>query len=521
VKTYDQSGFEKFCGDLVVSGFSPVSGTDRSRWTGPIRASLAPLTAATRMQIVFYPGWPLRYAHVLVEGIHGEHVGNGLVCLWAEDDPAQVAARDFGGLLDRIDEWAAAAVAGFEPQDRALDAFMTFEARGEISSELPFADLLRGGGNGYIGSLVGAVLLPAHLTIRVDAHSFGELPALRGAFYVRNHLDRVPRTLDQVTAALTNRQRQDLTRRLEARADARFLEPSGGIDFVVVAWPRHELEHDALVLIFEGTRGELATQAILATPSDLESRERRAGRDATVVKDARVLVAGAGSIGGYLAAGLAASGVGALYLRDNDTLRSGNVVRHLCGDDQVGMKKTAAVAQIVAKHAPWTQIVEAPDLPIDPDGLAAVVSEFDLVVDCTGTFSVSAALAHVCNEATVDLITVALFHQGRLARVQRQSNGDVRIAGRNSDGRFEPVPPGHPDEINDSFLELGCTAPINNAPPTAAIAAAVDATSAALDLLSGRKMRAQERFIVFEAMDAPFDSLGTIDYPSERVGASA
>ncbi|TPG35033.1 hypothetical protein EAH80_09585 [Mycobacterium hodleri] len=38
-------------------------------WTGPIRPSLRSLTQATRMQIEIYPGWPLRYAHVIVAGL--------------------------------------------------------------------------------------------------------------------------------------------------------------------------------------------------------------------------------------------------------------------------------------------------------------------------------------------------------------------------------------------------------------------------------------------------------------------
>jgi hypothetical protein len=465
------------------------------------------------MQVVFYPGWPLRYAHILVDGLRGEHVGNGLVCLWAEDDPAQVAGRDLGALFERIDQWGAAAQAGFAPEDRALDAFMTFEERGDFTAELPFSDLVGPGVNGSIAHLAAALTQPAHLSVRAVSHKFGDPTELQGAFYTRNHVGIVPRTLDEFLAALTNRQRRHLANNLATRSSAAFAEPSGGLDFVVLAWPRHGQDYDALVLIFQGRESGLSSQAVLATPNDQAARARRAGYDAPALRSARVLIAGAGSIGGYVAAGLAASGVEALYICDSDILKSGNVVRHLCGDDQIGMKKTTAVALAISKHAPWTQIIEAPDLSLDPDSLASVVSEFDLVLDCTGNFSVSAALAHLCNEVGTDLITVALFHQGRIARLQRQSEGDVRIAARTSDSRFEPVPLAETIELADSFLELGCTAPINNASPVAALTAAADATAAAIDLLTDRRERAQERYLVLQAMRAPFDRLGTIDYP--------
>ena len=60
METYDDAAFERFCAGLVDAGFSPVPDTEQGSWTGPIRDCLRSLTDATRMQIVFYQGWPLR-----------------------------------------------------------------------------------------------------------------------------------------------------------------------------------------------------------------------------------------------------------------------------------------------------------------------------------------------------------------------------------------------------------------------------------------------------------------------------
>ena len=518
METYDDAAFERFCGGLVNAGFSPVRDTAQQHWTGPVRASLKPLTPATRMEVVFYPGWPLRYAHVRVDGLAAEHAANGTICLWAEDDPAQIAGRDLDTLWSRLDHWAETAQRGFGVEDRALDAYLLFANRCAHRAELPLADFVRAGSNGYRASLVavvkgkGALMIESASATTSTDQDGG--PPLRGAFYLRGRIGDPPRTLDDVRAALTRRQAEDLARGLDDRSPAGLAEPSGGYDFIVLAWPRHDREHDAVVVAFEGRGDTLTAYAVAATANDLTARRRRAGSDAALLSGKTVLVAGAGSVGGHVVVALASSGVDVIRLHDSDYLTTANLVRHVSDKYGVGWKKTIAVAVAVADHAPWTRIEPADDLPHAPSRLATHLGDdLDLVIDCTGRFSVTAALAEMCRRAHTPLISGALFHQGALARVQRQAAGDTTLAARTTDDRYLPLPPETPSQHDSGFLELGCTAPVNNAPPTAVVATAADIAHAAVDLLTGRRNRADERVIVFRPLDAPFHRTGTLDSP--------
>lgn len=517
METYDDAAFERFCSCLVNEGFSPVYGTAQARWTGPLRESLQPLTDATRMQLQFYEGWPLRYAHVTVPGLRTEHAAQGMLCLWAEDDPAQIAGSDLETLWRRVDEWAQAVQSGFGVGDRALDAYLLFDKiTGAYQAELPFGDLIRAGSHGYRAPLVATIRGGRTLMIeRVPATGFepDEPAPLRGAFYLRRPINTPPLDLDHFRAALTKKQNQDLDRGLSARTDTTLPEASGGYDFAVLAWQRHGSDHDAVVVVFKGAGDKLEASAIAATPNDIAARRRRAGPDAAALTDKRILVAGAGSVGGFVALSLAASGVGLIRLHDRDDLKTANLVRHASDKFGVGYNKAIAMAVTIKEHAPWTNVEpKTENLPYDPSELTSSIQGFDLIIDCTGTLPFTAALAEICRRTSTPLVTGALFHQGAIARVQRQADGDTPLAARPSDPTYNNLPPEDPRVPNAGFLELGCTAPVNNSPPTAVLATAADISHAAVDFLTGRCNRADERILVFQPMAAPFGAVGTYDH---------
>jgi hypothetical protein len=78
---------------------------------------------------------------------------------------------------------------------------------------------------------------------------------------------------------------------------------------------------------------------------------------------------------------------------------------------------------------------------------------------------------------------------------------------------FPPIPPG--DEIESfGFLELGCTAPVHNAPPASALRAASETTLACIDLLLGRDGRAADTVTILRSLDEePFDVVGEYRFP--------
>ncbi|PKQ35465.1 MAG: dinucleotide-utilizing protein, partial [Actinobacteria bacterium HGW-Actinobacteria-11] len=143
---------------------------------------------------------------------------------------------------------------------------------------------------------------------------------LSGPVFFRDAALETPRSLDDFRAALTPRQRSNLDNGLQRRRDARENQPSGGYDFAVLAWPKYD-QYEALVLTFTGAEGTLAAFANPTSPSDTESRLRRAGPDAPQLRGKRVLIAGVGALGSQVARTLATSGVGRLRLHDNDSMR--------------------------------------------------------------------------------------------------------------------------------------------------------------------------------------------------------
>jgi len=513
--TYDDAAFDRFCSGLVNAGFSTDGDHDQPCWAGPIRPSLQPLTDATRMRIQFYPGWPFRYAHVVVPGLRTGHASQGTICLWAEDDPAQIDGRELQGLWDRLDQWATAAQNGFAPQDRALDAYFLYDQLSAYRAELPLHELITGGTTGYTAAVFGTVQGQALLIGTgnpPDPRTVGK-PVLHGEFYLREHLAEPPRTFDDVRAALTRRQRRNLEVGLSARSDTTFPRPSSGHDFIVLAWPRHDTDHDAVVVSIAGAGDTLSTAALAASPSDAPALRRRAGPDAGLLATKTVLIAGAGSVGGHVALAVASSGVGTIHLYDGDFLTRTNVVRHVSTPQCVGYPKTFGVTATIEQHAPWTTVTRHIELPYDPVGLRAAVTGVDLVIDCTGVLPMTAALAETCLRRGVPLVSGALFHHGALARVQRQADGDTPIAARPADSRYFSLPPDadDADPAHAGFLELGCTAPVNNAPPIAVLTAAADTAAAAVDQLTGRRQRPDERITILSPMTPPFHRTGTLD----------
>lgn len=502
---YDQAAYERFCADLAQAGFSPKPGTARRCWSGPTPASLQALTDAPRVLVTFYDGWPYKYAHIAVPGWPAEHAAHGLLCLWAEDDPAQIAGKTAEGLLRRLDEWCTATATGFGPPDQALDPHIAFDGTAKRWAEIDLPVALGTASNGYIGTLHGKVKARA-LQLSVDA---ADRP-LTGSLYLRTNLQRPPRNLDEFRSMLTRRQRDDLDAGLAARSDVGENKPSGGQDHAVLVWPRHGTV-DALVLSFSGAGPTLRAHPNEASPTDVDSRLRRAGPDAAGLAPKKVLLAGAGALGGHVGVVLAHSGLGYLAVHDDDRLKTVNTVRHVLDAGVVGYPKTIGIHVRVDDTAPWCGVQPRGDLPYDPVALAATIRGYDLVIDCTGIAAMTSALAHVAAAEKVALLSAALYHRGSVVRIRRQAGGDTPLGQRGGAPGYVPLPPDTADPRAEGFLELGCTAPVHNAPPVAVLRAAADTAAAALDFLIGRQQLPDETITVLSPLDdPPFDTIGPV-----------
>jgi len=122
----------------------------------------------------------------------------------------------------------------------------------------------------------------------------------------------------------------------------------------------------------------------------------------------RVLIVGAGGVGGPAALYLVAAGVGTLGLIDPDTVALSNLQRQILftGED-IGRLKVEAGARHLAALNPRTRI-ETHAEPLSPANAASRTAGYDLVLDGTDDFNTRFTVNAACVAAGVPLVSGAL-----------------------------------------------------------------------------------------------------------------
>jgi sulfur-carrier protein adenylyltransferase/sulfurtransferase len=104
------------------------------------------------------------------------------------------------------------------------------------------------------------------------------------------------------------------------------------------------------------------------------------------LKNARVLVVGAGGLGSPVLLYLAGAGVGTLGVADGDTVAASNLQRQvLHGTDAVGREKTSSAAAAVAALNPLVRVVEHREF-VSAANADRILAGYDLVIDGTDNF---------------------------------------------------------------------------------------------------------------------------------------
>jgi sulfur carrier protein ThiS adenylyltransferase len=97
----------------------------------------------------------------------------------------------------------------------------------------------------------------------------------------------------------------------------------------------------------------------------------------------RVGIAGAGGLGSNCAAALARSGIGTLVVSDFDVIEPSNLNRQYYFASQVGMMKSTALKEIIARINPditvlaYTLILDSDNIPEIYNGCDVIVEAFD------------------------------------------------------------------------------------------------------------------------------------------------
>lgn len=489
--TLDSERLAAFVSELLGAGFRAV-GTHGRSFVGPIPASLGAFTDTDEMTIVIADPWPYRQPHVIVPGIEWWHAAHDMPCLWQVGDNTK-RWMTLDGILERIDEWAAQAEAGFATIDgAALDPQLYFASYTNVPAAIDV--------DGLIGGLTqdgqhGLIHLD-FITDELAAINAGKASGrLWGRWFYRAHIASPPRDLAAFEQALTDNQLDRLKKVLAAQAKGLF----------ALAWPTvHGTA--CLVLVLEvQSDGSREAFAISPTPVSHQDRLRRAGPDSPTLESKRVVVFGVGAIGSHVASTLSRSGVGQLVIVDGDVKLPAGIVRHV--GTAVGVGKATEMRDLLAPFE-WTSVEILSESTWDIDKLAEIIIGADLCVDATGLTPFAELLSRVASRQSIPMATVALYRGGRVTRVRRQGPDDHPIVFRNGHWRY-PAVPASLDRADDFVgAETGCAAPIHNAPPVAVTSAASLASLVAIDFLCGRMLYEDETIDVLEPIEAPFDTIG-------------
>jgi adenylyltransferase/sulfurtransferase len=126
------------------------------------------------------------------------------------------------------------------------------------------------------------------------------------------------------------------------------------------------------------------------------------------LKAARVLVVGAGGLGAPVLLYLAAAGVGAIGVVDDDTVSLSNLQRQVIfGTDDIGTRKVDVAEAAMARLNPHVA-VETHMTRLEASNALALISGYDIVADGSDNFVTRYLVSDACYFAKKPLVTAAV-----------------------------------------------------------------------------------------------------------------
>ncbi len=126
------------------------------------------------------------------------------------------------------------------------------------------------------------------------------------------------------------------------------------------------------------------------------------------LKNARVLVIGAGGLGSPLLQYLAAAGVGTIDIVDHDTVSLSNLQRQVIhGTPDIGMSKVASAAKALERINPHVNVI-GHDVQCTNLNVKQLVASSNIVIDGSDNFSTRYLVSDTCYQLGKPLVTAAL-----------------------------------------------------------------------------------------------------------------
>lgn len=410
---------------------------------------------------------------------------DGSLCLWDNHSKGDQPWLDGAGLVARVEEWIVRADAGWVDDAPQLDLeaynrprlivqnghrlhpFLVIEEWDQIAGHWFTANAPNA--TGVISVRAAQLPLP-HAPPRTRSAN-RKRGRKRKARRTERFLNGVAVDLGEMTAPLVS------TDELIAALDANRPRVVGLLDtgrpaLVVARYTRSAVQ--GLIGFWLELEGDGLDRRCFAVAERGPAQQRRAGWHASIIKDRKVSVIGAGSVGSYVVDMLHRSGVRDLRVHDWDVLLPGNLVRHAASPTSLGAPKTAAIRDTAALRDPTSRI-EAAGAVAGLDAAMRLLRERDLVLDCTGD-----RLTWQLMRAAADIVSVPFLH--------------VAVVGHGQFGRVDVHPPlggcaplteDEVDALPATGWEGGCGDPISPTPPAAVIETAAMGARFAIRMLAG------------------------------------
>jgi molybdopterin-synthase adenylyltransferase len=126
------------------------------------------------------------------------------------------------------------------------------------------------------------------------------------------------------------------------------------------------------------------------------------------LKNARVLVIGAGGLGAPVAYYLAAAGIGTIGIVDNDTVSISNLQRQIIHTTpRVGMAKTASAGETIRALNPHVNVVSHA-VRLTVDNAMEIIGQYDIVADGCDNFPTRFLVSDACYFAQKTLVSAAV-----------------------------------------------------------------------------------------------------------------
>jgi molybdopterin/thiamine biosynthesis adenylyltransferase len=134
------------------------------------------------------------------------------------------------------------------------------------------------------------------------------------------------------------------------------------------------------------------------------------------LKDARVLVIGAGGLGAPALQYLAAAGVGTIGVIDDDVVENANLQRQVIHRDKdIGRAKVFSAQEAMQTQNPAVKVLPY-NRRLDEDSAAALIADFDVILDGTDNTETRYLVNRACVAAGKPLVSGALSQwEGQLS----------------------------------------------------------------------------------------------------------